>query len=552
MSRALRRPSTSGGGTISRTIRPMAILHFSVVAVMTVVISGIVLRQYGSVVRRSMSATEGETLPAAPPSFMEHRGEPQFVEVGRGTPISVAARAALRREAMARRRVILAYLVSVGASGVVLSVAIMWLNAIEVSVRRLIGIGGATLPVAVPMMAISLGWPFWRSAFLAFVLGLTVALAVVVIPTARHLITHLEFDQTYAMNGLISVQLSVNYLWLPLTLVFITGFRKIRGVAPMALALVSVLGLVPLFGAVAARRLGASTGSDLVVVLAPELSMDLAFFVLAPAAGWGAWKVLQALSNGYMRKSFSDAQLVANAWWLIVVAVMPSSESVTGTAWWVLVLVGLVTFLPFSLLSRVLLRRPAPAAVAASPPTLLLLRLFGHASRSERFFDRVISRWRLQGPVTVIGAPDLVARTLDPADVMQMVTGRLGDSFIMSQQQLDARIAAVDHRPDPDGRFRVNEFWCRDNSWQATVTALMSRCDAVVMDVRGLTEGRQGVIFELEQLGNRLPTSRVVLVVDHTTDRALIARTVAGHGTMRMVHAERNSPPVLRKVFETL
>ena len=135
---------------------------------------------------------------------------------------------------------------------------------------------------------------------------------------------------------------------------------------------------------------------------------------------------------------------------------------------------------------------------------------------------------------------------------MQMVTGRLGDSFITSQQQLDARIAAVDHRPDPDGRFRVNEFWCRDNSWQATVTALMSRCDAVVMDVRGLTEGRQGVIFELEQLGNRLPTSRVVLVVDHTTDRALIARTVAGHGTMRMVHAERNSPSVLRKVFETL
>ena len=67
---------------------------------------------------------------------MEHRGEPQFVEVGRGTPISVAARAALGREAMARRRVILAYLVSVGASGVVLSVAIMWLNAIEVSASR--------------------------------------------------------------------------------------------------------------------------------------------------------------------------------------------------------------------------------------------------------------------------------------------------------------------------------------------------------------------------------------------------------------------------------
>jgi hypothetical protein len=179
----------------------MAILHFAVVAVITVVISGIVLRQYGSVVRRSMSATHGETLPAAPSSFVEHLSAPQFVEVGRGTPISVAARAALGREAMARRRVIVAYLVSVGACGMVLSVAIMWLNAIEMSASRLVAIGGATLPVAVPMIAISLGWPFWRSAFLAFVLGLAVALAAMVIPVARHLITDLEFDQTYAMNA---------------------------------------------------------------------------------------------------------------------------------------------------------------------------------------------------------------------------------------------------------------------------------------------------------------------------------------------------------------
>src|SRR5688500_4093881 len=176
------RPSTSGGGTISRTIRPMAILHFSVVAVMTVVIAGIVLRQSGSVVRRSMSATEGKTLPAAPPSFSERRGAPRLGEDGHGSSISVETRAPRRREAMARRRVILAYLVSAGASGVVLSVAIMWLNAIEVSVSRLIGIGGATRPVAVPMMAISLGWPFWRSAFLAFVLCLTVVLDVVVVP----------------------------------------------------------------------------------------------------------------------------------------------------------------------------------------------------------------------------------------------------------------------------------------------------------------------------------------------------------------------------------
>ena len=209
-------------------------------------------------------------------------------------------------------------------------------------------------------------------------------------------------------------------------------------------------------------------------------------------------------------------------------------------------------FAVVALISGAILRRRLRDGSDVSPPTLLLLRLFGHTSRSERFFDRVISRWRVHGPVTVIGAPDLVARTLDPADVLQLATGRLGESFITSQPQLDARIAAIDVRPDPDGRYRVNEFWCRDNSWQATVTALMSRCDAVVMDVRGLTEARQGVLFELEQLGARLPASRVVLVFDRATDRTLIARRVAGHGTLRMVRAERNSPAVMRRVFETL
>ena len=78
-----------------------------------------------------------------------------------------------------------------------------------ICISRLIGIGGATLPVAVPMMAINLGWPFWRSAFLAFALGLAVALTSVVVPMVRHLITAFEFDPTYAINALYSVQLAV-------------------------------------------------------------------------------------------------------------------------------------------------------------------------------------------------------------------------------------------------------------------------------------------------------------------------------------------------------
>jgi hypothetical protein len=190
---------------------------------------------------------------------------------------------------------------------------------------------------------------------------------------------------------------------------------------------------------------------------------------------------------------------------------------------------------------------------AAPEPMLLLLRLFGETSRSERFFDRVIARWRLVGPVTVIAAPDILARTIDPVDFLRFVTGRAGEAFVESQAQLDSRLAQLDLRADPDGRYRVTEFCCRGNSWQATVTALMSRCDAVVADVRGLTAEREGVRYELEQLAGRVSADRIVLVVDGKTDRAVIERSVTGaQGTLTLVRVERNSRSEIQRVYETL
>ena len=139
---------------------------------------------------------------------------------------------------------------------------------------------------------------------------------------------------------------------------------------------------------------------------------------------------------------------------------------------------------------------------------------------------------------------------------MQFATGRTGEAFVQSQAQLDDRLARLDVEADPDGRYRVTEFWRHSNSWQATVIALMTRCDAVVVDVRGLSAERAGVRFELEQLATRQTADRIVLVVDSaTTDRDVLrpARSIGpAHGTLRLVHAERNSAAETRRVFETL
>jgi hypothetical protein len=154
------------------------------------------------------------------------------------------------------------------------------------------------------------------------------------------------------------------------------------------------------------------------------------------------------------------------------------------------------------------------------PRTLLLLRVFGDTARTEALFDRIASRWRWFGPLTMIAAPDVVARTVDPGDFLQFASGRIGATFVNTQEDLDQRLATLDRAPDPDGRYRVNEFCCRDSSWQATVVQLIERADAVVMDLRGFNAQRAGCAFELGELARRRRPQQVVLLVDASTDRA--------------------------------
>ena len=143
--------------------------------------------------------------------------------------------------------------------------------------------------------------------------------------------------------------------------------------------------------------------------------------------------------------------------------------------------------------------------------------------------------------MTMIAAPDVVAGTVDPGDVLRFAAGNIDASFVTSQDDLTRRLATMDVAPDRDGRFRINEFCCHDDTWQATVVALIERADAVVMDLRGFSAQRHGCEFELKELAARLGTGRGVLVVDASTDRALLARLVPpGHAAMPMVEVGRN------------
>jgi hypothetical protein len=100
----------------------------------------------------------------------------------------------------------------------------------------------------------------------------------------------------------------------------------------------------------------------------------------------------------------------------------------------------------------------------------------------------------------------------------------------------------LDVEPDRDGRYRITEFCCRDDTWQATVVALIARADAIVMDLRGFSAERRGAEFELQQLAARTSPQRVVLVIDASTDRALIARALPqGATAMATIEVRRGN-----------
>jgi hypothetical protein len=183
---------------------------------------------------------------------------------------------------------------------------------------------------------------------------------------------------------------------------------------------------------------------------------------------------------------------------------------------------------------------------------LLVLRVFGDRARTGALFERIASRWQRFGPVTTIAAPDAAADTVDPGDLLRFAMGRIAEGFVTSKDELVQQLATMDVEPDRDGRYRIHEFCCRDDTWQATVVALIVRADAIVMDLRGFTAERHGAEFELQQLAERASADRVVLVVDASTDRALVARALPADTAMPIVEVRRGNARQADAAFAAL
>jgi hypothetical protein len=163
-------------------------------------------------------------------------------------------------------------------------------------------------------------------------------------------------------------------------------------------------------------------------------------------------------------------------------------------------------------------------------PALLMLRVFSPDPKSQRLLDRINAGWRYLGPVRMIGGPDLAIANVEPNEFLTFVRGKLRRLFIDQPAALAERLRCLTTRPDPDARYRIDEFFCFDDTWRLTVTGLLERCDAVVMDLRAFGPGNQGCIDEIGLLAEREVLDRTVLLVDARTDHALLDSVLGRHG----------------------
>jgi hypothetical protein len=239
--------------------------------------------------------------------------------------------------------------------------------------------------------------------------------------------------------------------------------------------------------------------------------------------GMAGWWLLKWIGRRYEQRKMSDQSLILDAMWLMFGVVQSITFAFEGWLW---LFTGLAGFAAYKVITRLGFALSGVARPIAAGPTLLLLRVFALGGKSERLFDALSKRWLRAGSISMIAGPDLVASTVEPHEFLEYMAGRLSRRFVRGGDDLERRLRAMERGPDPDGRYRVNEFFCYADSWKDTMTRLAAGADAVLMDLRSFSPANQGCIFELQQLLDSVSLERVVFLLDDTTDRAFLEQVL--------------------------
>ena len=298
--------------------------------------------------------------------------------------------------------------------------------------------------------------------------------------------------------------------------------RRIRAVAPLvgAFVILQLVAFLIVLGVAGVFNDDRTPGTWVEDPLLLGLTF-LLVFVSGPALGW---LVLRWIGRRYAQKQISDQTMTIAAVWLIFAATQSAAFAYLNALWMLAGLLAYVVFLVVSAAGFWLLRRRT--AADSSGPRLLVLRVFALGRRTRRLFDALAARWRHVGSLQLIAGPDLATSTVEPHEFMDFLQRRLASRFVGNDQAVERALDELDLEPDHDGRFRITDFFCRDQCWRVVLGRLATTSDVVLMDLRGFTAASSGCTYELGELLNVVPLERIVFVVDRSTDEKALSRVL--------------------------
>ncbi len=317
---------------------------------------------------------------------------------------------------------------------------------------------------------------------------------------------------------------------LPSLLIIVALQKQIRAVGSMVLALIilavggALLTLVLVIDNQIVLWGIVELGSAFELRAKPLFVLILIFALFV--FGFLGWNILKKLGVRYQEKRFSSQSFSIDILWLIFGMTQSIAVAFESMIWG---LSAALAFLVYKLLVNFGVRWGARRLKTTSEaPRLLYLRVFNLGRRSEQFFYWLSKWWRWIGSVSIISGPDLMTSSVELHEFLDFMGGRLSRQFVNDISDLERRISSMDLAPDPDGRFRVNEFFCRTNNWKITMRKLSRRSDVVLMDLRSFSSSNHGCIYELEQLLDIVPLKKVIFLIDETTNLIFLEETLKG------------------------
>jgi hypothetical protein len=517
---------------IAESTRPgMIVAATTFAALATFVVGLVLLVMYRRRVARLMMAASSSARPPVTADGKEERFAKADIEIrseraGSSSAGDRVSSSLFRSALAAQRRTMWVHLVAGLAFGLLAALLFLWAGDIDINANRL---AICTWSWAWPtVIVLGLIWSGDRRRQWLVVAGYMAVLLLICLRVSLGETPPLQlFGITVPafFQGLV--------MWLswaaPSAVLLLFLSRSIRSIGPPLLAMM----LTATFGGMLAL-IAASTpaGMELLTGIFSPLRVPVSLWMpatelfgmilAAPVAWWVATR-MRAL---HAAKWMNDQTMVIDTIWLFQAFMLWREMAFDRGA---LAVVGLACFVLMKVIVVVGMRPAARAAQSRSPARLLLLRVFRRRRSSERLFDLLGARWRYAGPIHLIGAPDLATSTLDPDEFLDFLAGRLRQRFIIDPAELPERLAALDERCDPDGRYRVTEVYCGNDVWKGAVQGLMARSDLVAMDLRGFSPKNQGCLYELGTLLDHVAAKRIAFLVDQSTDQAFLRSALEAH-----------------------